>query len=476
MQPFVLLAALIILAALLIARGLVPGPVKAIRIAVGETKAIESPLTPANVRVLKDTRSLEARVVNGRVEIEARARIVTDMVVDWTNGKRDRFVVVVGAPKTSLIVRAPSRPSRVDRPRVASNAAMQPVKPLDVTIAKKADPREPPVKLVDVKKPDEKKDDTKPDGQVVELPRPLEERRPEKSKYVSEYDSSVAKEMKSRNRKLPPSPMPMSVESAPPVRARPPVEKKMALAGKPGPKTDGREKVDEKKAFEPAERNAPERRRYSLLDRKLQLDPSGTVPRFDDSATEKGAPSRARREEGRAKEDAREATGDEGQDGTGRRDLKDLMPSRETLRSIAGGPVNDYLKGVDEGDRDMLNSRSWKYATFFNRVKRGVAQHWKPAGAYLRRDPNGNIYGVKDRYTVLHVTLSGGGELKDLRVHQTCGVDFLDGEAIQAFKDAQPFPNPPMGLRDPKGHVAFLFGFYFEISSRPQFRIFRYNN
>ena len=53
-------------------------------------------------------------------------------------------------------------------------------------------------------------------------------------------------------------------------------------------------------------------------------------------------------------------------------------------------------------------------------------------------------------------------------------VDFLDDEAVTAFRDAQPFPNPPPGLVDPDSKlITFRFGFYFEISGAPTFRVFR---
>jgi hypothetical protein len=50
---------------------------------------------------------------------------------------------------------------------------------------------------------------------------------------------------------------------------------------------------------------------------------------------------------------------------------------------------------------------------------------------------------------------------------------FLDDEAIAAFREASPFPNPPQGLLDETGRIRFQFGFFFEIGDRPAIRIFR---
>ena len=145
------------------------------------------------------------------------------------------------------------------------------------------------------------------------------------------------------------------------------------------------------------------------------------------------------------------------------------------MRRATGG-TNDHLPGIDEGEYTALNTRKWKYATFFNRVKRQVAQNWHPEQAYRLRDPNGNIYGTKDRLTVLTVSLEPDGTLHKIVITGPSGVDFLDEEAISAFELAEPFPNPPEGLIDGESRlITFRFGFSFEINSSTPWRIFRYS-
>src|SRR3989339_447602 len=56
-------------------------------------------------------------------------------------------------------------------------------------------------KLKEKIKEEEKKseeEEKNPQGQVVEIPKPIEEKRPDKSKYLSEFDSKVDKEKKAR--------------------------------------------------------------------------------------------------------------------------------------------------------------------------------------------------------------------------------------------------------------------------------------
>jgi TonB family protein len=157
--------------------------------------------------------------------------------------------------------------------------------------------------------------------------------------------------------------------------------------------------------------------------------------------------------------------------GTG--DRLTLFPGEATVDRITGAPFADHVDGVAEGDGTFLNTREWKYASFFNRVKQEVASQWDPAGELRKRDPRGDLYAWKDRLTVLKVILDDGGRLKDVYVEQSSGVDFLDREAIRAFEQAQPFPNPPRGILDDREQVVFSFGFFLDTSAQPGFRFFR---
>jgi TonB family protein len=155
--------------------------------------------------------------------------------------------------------------------------------------------------------------------------------------------------------------------------------------------------------------------------------------------------------------------------------MSELRPSDEQISHAVGAGSLDYLKDVDEGEETLLNTKRWKYAGFFNRVKRAVANSWHPDSAYRLRDPTGQIYGQKNRLTVLKVSLHPDGSLGQVLVEKPCGVDFLDDEAVTAFREAQPFPNPPGALVDKDSNlITFRFGFYFEITGPPTFKVFRY--
>jgi TonB family protein len=109
-----------------------------------------------------------------------------------------------------------------------------------------------------------------------------------------------------------------------------------------------------------------------------------------------------------------------------------------------------------------LNVRKWKFASFFNRMKAEVRKRWQPAAVLQGLDVSAN--GGRDRYTALQVTLDANGNLVSATVEIPSGVPALDQCAVDAFRAAAPFANPPPALVD-KGTISFKFGFYFEVSS-----------
>lgn len=136
-----------------------------------------------------------------------------------------------------------------------------------------------------------------------------------------------------------------------------------------------------------------------------------------------------------------------------------------TEASEGGGAPNDALD-VPEGEGTFLNTREWKYAAFFNRVKKAVSAKWDPNGRLSQRNVNP---GMVARLTVMAVTLKPDGTLADLFVAQSSGLDLLDAEAMRAFEQAAPFSNPPPALVE-QGFIRFNFGFHVTQDGRFRFR------
>jgi TonB family protein len=147
-------------------------------------------------------------------------------------------------------------------------------------------------------------------------------------------------------------------------------------------------------------------------------------------------------------------------------DSNALMLSPESLAKVNEEAVRespDALIGVHEGDETLLNTREFKYAAFFNRVKAAVAMHWHPQEAGQRHESVYGLLGERTRVTVLEVVLDADGGLVGTRVQISSGLPFLDEEAQQAFVRSAPFLHPPAALLDPESRrIAFRFGFYIE--------------
>ena len=317
--------------------------------------------------------------------------------------------------------------------------------------------QEEKAKLAEVKKEEES---VKSPGQVVDLPRPREERRPDEARFAAEYDSWVEKETK-RYAKFDPSSQQRRTGAADAGKRNQP-----ALTPNPSdfPASPGalamRMPSEEKRS--PPTRSRPGEvspRPESLgSDEQLQSDPDGAF-------SHRGGGARP------VPREPMEA------EAGGRPGLYGLVPSEEQIARAVGSGTQDHLTDIDEGSETALNAKRWVYSTFFNRVKEKVRDHWKPADEYQRRDPTGKIYGAEDRYTLLQVSLKADGSLYNVSVAHTCGLDFLDDTAVTAFKEAQPFINPPRKLVEAgHGTVTFGFGFFFEVSGAPRLKFMKYKS
>jgi hypothetical protein len=147
-------------------------------------------------------------------------------------------------------------------------------------------------------------------------------------------------------------------------------------------------------------------------------------------------------------------------------DYHSLLPNLGNVNQAMQNGSIDHLPEIDISDDTSLNSKAFKYAYFFNRVKREVSRNWEIIEAYLQNDPRGNVYGIKDRYTVLSISLDLRGIIQKIEVVQESGMPFLDQTAKDAFIKAQPFHEPPKGLVEKDGLIHFRFSFHLGLGRR----------
>ncbi|MBU0554126.1 TonB family protein [Myxococcota bacterium] len=265
-------------------------------------------------------------------------------------------------------------------------------------------------------------------GQIVEIAPPDVEEKPKDARLLSEYDSAVKREQVS-------------------VHRRPPKKKRAAQTAQrqPTPKP-------------------------LLPQKKPNQDKRGDQK--DPQARPEVKPRATMAEPGQGPLSPQRAPKAGGQAG-GPEHYQALLPQTSSREIAEQSGSLDHIDDTPKGNETFLNTRAYKYAWFFNRVKREVAHRWDALGAHRRYDPYGRVFGVRDRLTVVQVVLDPAGGLEEIFILERSGAAHLDESAIQAFKDAQPFPNPPLGLRGEDGRVRFKFGFYLEIDGRGGMRWLR---
>lgn len=135
------------------------------------------------------------------------------------------------------------------------------------------------------------------------------------------------------------------------------------------------------------------------------------------------------------------------------------VPSTPGSRAWMGAPQNDRLN-EQIGDRTALNTREYLYASYLNRIRRLVNFYWKQNVDNL---PSSVRFAKSSYETGVDVVLTSEGGLDTLEVTHESGSGPLDDCVVRAFKLAGPFPNPPEGLIAKDGRV-YLPDFSFEVT------------
>lgn len=251
--------------------------------------------------------------------------------------------------------------------------------------------------VVTVPEPEKEPDVEEPpepvlDGQLVDLPKPTEEQKPEESEYLAEHDISVEQEMRSPRFEINP-------EVLSDVWSR---DRKM--------------------------------QQEDLFDVNVEKPSTGAKvgnDRFD--------PDRDGNLSALPSPWAR----------TNKDGLQDPVPASHTSSAQAGAPNND-LVDEEAGDRLALNAREYLYAAYLQRIRRLVNFYWNQN---LDNLPSSTAIVKAASTTVVEAVLDEHGGLDTIRVTSGAGVAELDDAVVQAFHLAHPFPNPPEGLVSPDGRV-----------------------
>lgn len=117
------------------------------------------------------------------------------------------------------------------------------------------------------------------------------------------------------------------------------------------------------------------------------------------------------------------------------------------LKGLASN--NDFIEDIPLADMTRLNTVEYKYYGFYFRIRQKLEQHW---GDSLRKQAEKmwksgrRLASDENKITALRITIDQGGNILEVKVKSTSGINELDNAAIESFNRAGPFPNPPSGL------------------------------
>ena len=284
-------------------------------------------------------------------------------------------------------------------------------------------------------KPEKKAEDQKPKGQVVDIAKPKIEKKPSKSRFLSEFDSSVEKET-------------VAAEHDDNINVR--GEKLQRQLAKKAENVKVESDENMTMPMQSMDMQKPEQAKAEKIKK-------GELKGFEGTDGDYAA---GRDKEIAGKLDAKDDKDEEGRVNVGGRWIpKKLLPYLNGSDAVLMSPSNDFLEDVKKGNETYLNTRKFAYAAYFNKMKQAISRNWSPGTAMIVNDPTGKMYGRKDRFTKLQVFISDKGKLVKAKVITSCGVDFLDREAINAFKMAAPFAPPPEVLLNEDRQLEIRFGF-----------------
>jgi len=127
--------------------------------------------------------------------------------------------------------------------------------------------------------------------------------------------------------------------------------------------------------------------------------------------------------------------------------------------------TDDHLKNVPTGLQTMLSTREFIYYSYYNRIKDKLRQHWEPKikEKFERIVRQGRtIASDGDKITKVIIVLDEHGTLIRVQVVSRSGVTDLDDAAVEAFRAAAPFPNPPKGIVEEDGTIKIRWDFVLE--------------
>lgn len=121
---------------------------------------------------------------------------------------------------------------------------------------------------------------------------------------------------------------------------------------------------------------------------------------------------------------------------------------------------SDHIEDIPLGDITQLNTSEYRFYGFLERFKKQMEGHWRlKVREFFEKNAYGRLPASKAQFaTDLVISLNSRGQVIDIDVDRSSGVQALDEIAISAIYRAGAFPNPPKEMVV-DGKITIPFGF-----------------
>ena len=310
-----------------------------------------------------------------------------------------------------------------------------------------------------------KKQDSARLGQIVEQDEHrINDEKPKDAKYLSRHDQNIVKETQARNR----GKFKNSDDSAAAQREEKQQGKTAKNQSTVAAEAPQAEKLDHLEEAKSKDQHSDESQTTVKNDARTKSEKSQFNPQPNDESRLNDENSDVNSQVAVRKKPS----------------LRDLIPSFRpappaVVNGAAGtdladqahsgglGPsaTDDHLKNVETGMQTMLSTREFVYYSYYNRIKEKLRQYWEPKikekmERIMRQGRT--IASSTDRITRIVIVLDNRGTLVRVQIVGPSGVSDLDEAAVEAFRAAAPFPNPPKGIIENDGTVKIRWDFVLE--------------
>ncbi|MBX9767327.1 MAG: TonB family protein [Bdellovibrionales bacterium] len=145
-------------------------------------------------------------------------------------------------------------------------------------------------------------------------------------------------------------------------------------------------------------------------------------------------------------------------------------PDADSLLGQSSGvnSSDDNIKGKQLGMKTLLNTKGYVYFSYYKLIKSQISKHWE---ARIKQklvqllSADRSLAAQRDPVTRLFIIINRDGQLSGVQILQASGTHELDQAAVEAFKEAAPFPVPPQGIVDSDGNVKIRWDFALQARS-----------